>query len=797
MRQTPYFVAIALFLWFAGCDGEDVADTPDAAMEVDVPAQADADDEPSDFAEVDADASVEHDTDTETMSDVESDDADASAQSDAGTPNYDLASGDLEVGYARVEAPWRVGAKPGQVGTRARDGIEMEMASRLSGIFNTLNNESDPSIILADTTEWTRDLLEEETENTHAGEFSTWFEPGIGIEQPPDIKATVLRRGDLKLAVVRADIYLMHEYLHRHVANLVEEDTGLGRDQIFLAGTHNHSAPQPSFPAPGVWSLADGFDPRHFVYLSEKIAEAIRRADDDRRPARLRVQRTQYDEVQFNIIGPSTVELAEGDGEEPEEIRVGYPRDHFDSDLDLLYFDDAEPPHEPIALIFSLGMHPETLPSNHGLTSGEFPIHVEKHLRRRVGVPAMWLPGTLGDIEPDQAENNSEHQFWRESFGALHRMSAAITDGVEEAFEQLLEDDQINAETQPVLRNISRDIPGTEDFPIPTTAYLEGIRVPSPRLLHGSTLIRLQALRLGDALLIGIPAEVTTDLSENIKSRVDDEDGEVYQGYVYPDNPEWVAERVAQNFSTDQVDPDSGAPIPIVTSMVNGYIGYVVTRWEYENRDHYRMRMTPHGPESADHLASHVVELVDEMMGGEHRDFEMPPWLDDDLDGVDELMGFFEGLEERVVALQRDLPVTDAATVGEVIAGPTLVEADEIDDALATVDGVAISWRGATADMPPPAVSLERNVGADWEAVSGGPGLAMHVFFTEPEQWTARWHPAYDPVDVADSDELRFRVHGTFRGDAGGGDADPIWDPDGADETYEFTSPSFQLEALN
>lgn len=784
IRRPIYFVAALLFV-FVGCDGDDVD-------------ESDADVQPVDAESSDADASPPPDVSSDVSGEPDAtlSDADASSAPDVEPPNYDLASGLLEVGYARVEAPWRVGAKPGQVGTRAHDGIEMEMAGLLSGIFNTLSNESDPSILLAETTEWTHELLQEETENTHAGEFSTWFEPGIGIEQPPDIKTTVIKRGDLKLAIVRADIYLMHEYLHRHVADLVEEETGLGRDQIFLAGTHNHSAPQPSFPAPGVWSLADGFDPRHFVYVTEKIAQSIRQANEELRPARLRVQRSDYDDVQFNIIGPSTIEMAGDDDEEPESIHVGYPHDYFDADLDLLYFDDAEPPHEPIALIFSLGMHPETLPNHHGITSGEFPLHVEKHLRRRIDTPAMWLPGTLGDIEPDQARNNPDHQFWRDSFDALHQMSATISEGVEQAFEELIGDDGPPPETEPKLRNISRDIPGTEDFPIPTTAYLEGFRVPSPRLLHGSTLIRLQGIRIGDALLLGIPAEVTTDLAKNIKGRVDDQDGEVYQGYVFPDNPQWVAERVAQNFSTDQVDPERGAPIPIVTSMVNGYIGYVVTRWEYENRDHYRMRMTPHGPESADHLASHVVELVDEMMGGDHRQFEMPEWLDDDLEGVDELMNFFAGLEARVADLQRDLPTTDSATVADIIAEPTLVEAADIDAALATHDGIAFSWRGGTADMPPPTVALERHVDGSWETVTTGPSLTTHVFFEAPDQWTARWQPGYDPMDVADDEELRFRVEGTFRGDAGGGDEDPIWDPDGADDVYEVISTSFELEAL-
>ena len=728
------------------------------------------------------------------------DEPDASEPPDP--PDYDIATGPLEVGYARVEIPWRVGTKPGQVGTPGKEGFEMQLANSLAPLVPILhahNFNPDPERVLRETTDWAFEHLQEQTEDTSPGEYSTFFEPGDGIEQPSDIKALVVQRGDLKVAIVRADIYLMHDYIHMRVADLVKESTGLEREQIFLAGTHNHSAPQPSSPAIGVWSLADGFDPRHFVYLTHHIAEAIEVADQDLRPARLRTTRTEYRDVQFNIIGPRTIEFGPDGEDDPnaETIHVGYPRDHFDADLDLLYFDEADDPHEPIALVFSLGMHPETLPTNHGLLSGDFALHAEKHLHRRLDLPAMWLPGALGDIEPDGGENNPDHDFWRHSFDALHQLGNTLADGVEEAFEALL-DSSKEPKTEPKFRNISRDIPGTEDYPLPTSAYLEGMRFATPRILHGSSLVRIHLVRLGDALLIGLPAEITSDLSFNIKSRVNDEAGDVYQGYLYPENPAWVEERVQQNFSTHQVDPNIGAPYPIVTSMVNGYIGYVVTRWEYENREHYRMHMTPHGPESADHLASHVVAFTEEMMGGDRIEFDFPPWLDDDLAGVAELMAFYEGLDDLVPQLQRQIPAADEALVGSVVAEPSLLPAEAIDDRLATHDAVAFSWHGGSNDMPPPRVHLERLVDDDWQPVHHGPG-AFHIFYDGDQQWTARWHPEYEPQDLEFSpdEELRFQVQGTYRGDTDGtSEPHPLWDPDGRDAPYEVTSEPFTIAEL-
>lgn len=761
LPRPPFYLAVASLIFFilatAGCDSEEIDIHPDAATDV--------------------------------AGDVGDNEVDP----------YDIASGPLEVGYARVAAPWRVGAKPGQVGTSATDEMESELMSRLAELVPIVNGGLPPAEMLEQMTQWNLEVFEEELEATEHGEYARLFEPGLGIEQPPDVKALVIRRGDLKTAVVRADIYLMHEFIHRRVATLVEAQTGLGRDEIFLAGTHNHSAAQPSHPSPGVWSLADGFDPRHFVYITHKIADALLAADADLQPARLRAMRTQYDEVQFNIIGPSTIEMAPETGAdaERETIFVGYPRDYFDADLDLLYFDTADEPHEPIALVFSLGMHPESLPSGHGLISGDFPLHTEKHLRRRLDIPAMWLPGTLGDIEPDKAENNEDHNFWRHSFGALHQLSHTLADGVEAAFTEMLDDPSIEPELEPIFRNATVDIGGTDDFPLPTTAYLMGIRIPSPRVLHGSSLIRLHATRLGDALLLGIPAEVTTDLSFNIKSRLGTDYDEVHQGYIFPENPDWVAQRVAQNFSTTTAAPDHRAPFPIVTSMVNGYMGYIVSRWEYENREHYRMNMTSHGPDTADHVARHLVELVDAMMGGAPMEVDYPDWLEDDLAGVDELMDYFEGLEEEIVGLSRQIPAADDESIAAVLAGPQRLDADAIDDRLATIPAVTLHWAGATADSPPPTVIVERADGDDWHPITRGPDLATHLLYDGQQTWQARWFPAYDPVEVLPDDELRFRVAGTFRSDEPGStDGHPIWDPDGADQHYELTSQPFTLDEL-
>ena len=708
-----------------------------------------------------------------------------------------VASGPLEVGFARVEMPWRVGAKPGQVGSAALPGLDVAFLTLLQPILSIVRSNRGPAYILEEATKWLIKVYEEEMANTNPEEYAKLFEPGQGLEEPPDVKALVIRRGEMKVAVVRADLYLMHEYIHRHVAELVFEETGLTREEIFLTATHNHSAPHPSFPAPGVWSLADGFDPRHYVYVVEKIAKAIIEADQALQPARMRAKRSHFDEVQFNIIGSREESLINPDGEE-ELVQVGYPRDHFDSDLDLIYFDSATAPHDPIGLVFVFGMHPETLPDNHRLVSGEFPIHVEKHIEAAAGLKAMWIPGPLGDIEPDREANNLNHYFWRSSFEGLHQMSTLTASAVLERLEELRADSDLFAEKEPLFLNRFREIPGTADFPLPTSAYLGGFRLKTPRVLHGSTLIALHSIRLGDVLLMGFPAETVTDLSWNFKSRAGlGRSGEaVHQGYHFAENPDWVGDRIAANFGTWGLDEQLRAPIPVVVNLVNGYMGYVVTRWEYENREHYRQQMTSHGPETADHLVSHALKLVEEMMGGAPLELEYPQWIDVDKEGVETIMEVLRQFPSQVATLQEALGADEVEAIGTVVAQPFWLDASQIDARQASFSPLAFQWVGGSNHGPPPQVFVEVQGEEGWEPLLAGPSMSIHLFYKGDQVWEARWFLPYTYVEIPEESSLRFRVKGKYVGAPGGSSTDPVWDPQGRLTPYDVSSESFSLEEI-
>ncbi len=695
----------------------------------------------------------------------------------------------LEVGFARAPMHWRVGVKPGQVGTEALPEQTQAMTSMLQDILETLLDEDyDREWLIYDLTAWTLEKLEERVDAVEPGKYAFFFEDGHGVELPPDAKAVVLRSGDQKVALVRADIFLMHEHIQTRVADLIHEETGIERDAIFLAGTHNHSAPHAISPAAGVWSLADAFDPRHFVYVTRAIADAIIEADRNLEPAVMRAHRTSYSEVQQNIIGPREEELLPPDGDEPVVVEVGYPRDYFDDELAVLRFESPGQQGEDgemisgdhLATVFVFGMHPETLDNHHGITSGEWPLHVEHRLTSEHGGFWMWLPGSLGDCEPDRGRANPDHIFWREGFDAMDIMSDMIGSAVSDAWEDT---GSVEAHATPKLDYMARDISGPPDHPMPDSTYLGGFLTPMVRLMNDKTTFPLHLVRLGDVLLIGVPAETVSDLSFNIKSRIGEGWDEVYQGYVFDSAPDWVRARIGQNFKTSTVPEEMRVPMPLVTNMTGGYMGYIVTRWEFENREHYRQSLTTYGPGTAERVAGSLVGMTRELLGGEPFEVEPSPWQRADDRGYAEIADYLASLDEVVTEMSGDNPPSDPDRVGTVLSIPA--------DGHPGDEPIEVTWAGGTNDMPPPSVTIEAEVEGEWTEVAAGPSGDVWVLFEAPDEWTAWWRTQ----SVRETTTVRVRAEGWYRGDEPGVTRpDELFDPDGANQSYSLTTEPFVLE---
>jgi hypothetical protein len=701
------------------------------------------------------------------------------------------AAGELRVGTGQATTAFRAGAKPGQVGTGFRTGP-----------------------------------------GTGAYPYATVGEPGDGWHSEPMAKAFVIERPDgERVALVKTDLYLMQHSVHKRVADLVVDETGIDRSNLFLQANHDHSHPYANSPSWGLCLFTDCFDIRQWSYTTRQIADAVTDAVDDLQPAQVSAAQSSFREVQRNVIGPEcATTMANGTGpnralaldpihetiDHPREdgcVRAGFPDDHFESSFSTIRFDTLG--GTPIGAIFSLGMHPETLANGHGLTSAEYPGMVEQKIQHRVrersgnaDFTAGWFVGALGDVEPAEGDRPDTKDWWRETFSRSEDLSHRIADAATGLFEKAASQGTPQGDT--VIMPPSRDLPvdvatvqlsPPEHQPYgPSNSYITeqggwGANVPSTRSAQETTSTWLTAIRLGEVLIAGYPGEPITDVAHNFESRVDRTGDNVDQGYTWPTAPTWVEGRVAENFDTDEVADHGGEGyrIPLMFGMSNDWTGYHVTKWEYDNRNHYRESMTPYGNESAEFVTGTLVEMAAQLAGGEDVDPRLSAVRAGDDAALDAQYAAMVAAEQSVRAYRAAIP----ANQGDV--GATASQPDD-GAPFATIE---YSWVGGSNAVDLPRVELQQRVEDGWRTVGDSIGHQIVVrldgtpIVEDPIQanpardWT--WTASYEVPWDADAGTYRFVVDGEYRSAQPDPDRATFFDPTGADRAYHATSQLFEI----
>jgi hypothetical protein len=536
--------------------------------------------------------------------------------------------------------------------------------------------------------------------------------------------------------------------------------------------------------------------------------------------------------------------------EDGDPVMAGFPEDYFDDSFTVIRFD--RPDGKPIAATLSLGMHPECLENGHGLTTAEYVGAVERKFQRRVqeatgagDFRAVWLNAALGDVEPAEGDRDGTVDWWRESFGRMEELAELVTpaafdlwktagnldteEGTDrgsalppEAAARAKEprgdagppseaggDDSdslpegiraaVPARRDVVVDAATVELPPPEDRPWgPDSSYIseqggQGLRIPSTGAAQESMSARCTVLRIGDICLAGFPGEPISDLSYNFRSRVDREGDNVYGGYHWPDEPDWVGERIESQFSTDELAPEDGFEIPVMLSVTNDWLGYFVTEWEFENRNHYRESLCPYGPESADYVVSALVDCAREVAGGDEATTRLAPNKTADDGRKTALYNALVAGEQSVREYRAGLPPAPE-TVGDARSQP----GNHTRFERATFD-----WVGGSTAVDLPRAVVEQQVDGEWRAATGATSgeLTVTTAFerldedptaadpTEERVWTATWEVPHD----APAGTYRFTVRGEARGQPGANDHPDFFDPLAADESYEVVSEPFAV----
>jgi hypothetical protein len=474
-------------------------------------------------------------------------------------------AGPLKAGVAVVDGSWHVGASAGQY---ASDG---SFAHPSEGTY-------DPTGL------------------------ATRRQSSYGLQSRLQIRVLVVEGPDGKrLALVKNDLYIPQDLLWRRTAQLLEAGTsGIGRENLVMAVSHNHSSPFYSSTSWGVWAFQDVFDVRFYSYYAKRMAEAVERAVDGLVPVRVGASVSTFDKTHRHSFGPAIAD----DG-----TPAGYPWEDTDHDLSVVRFDDVSDPGspKPLANVVNFGLHPEFLDGN-DLISEDYLAPLEKMTDDATGAVTIFTQNAVGTSEPERSSYHPvqerlefpHKEYGQAEFGA-RLMSATVVDtwrdiaeGTPESptrfvaprgdFEpgEVAFDDRwfpgpvthpypgvSNCRSDPAFQGDPRvplvglpdceslqdaldGLPGpgpsdlppspvdpgldTDDFQRQGIPVPENYTAPSYTGLQEDINVHLQAFRIGDIFFPVCSCEQWADQSRNIETRTDQVAGNEYLGYDWKEH---------------------------------------------------------------------------------------------------------------------------------------------------------------------------------------------------------------------------------------------------------------------
>ena len=340
--------------------------------------------------------------------------------------------------------------------------------------------------------------------------------PGKATGQEGRLRAvaTVLEQpGSGKFAIVACDILMITRDLLDPVCAQIEQETGIPAAHILINCTHTHHAPSTV--------RVHGYDrvPAFCAEVQRKIVQAVKAADAglSREPCEMIYHLGREETVGMN----SRLMLADGTiywtGERPDVVR---PTGPFDPELPVLAF-RAPGGAAPVALLFNHSTHTigvrqggKRSPSFYGLAAQE--------LEAELGGIASFIEGASGSTHNLSGAVPAAE--------AVVRIKAAVQAAFAAAKPRAV--DRVAALKRPFTFRVRRFDEAAEDAAVKsycekrmplrsreTVAVFRAMRQELAPRQGEERATWLQAMRIGDVAIVGVPAEFFTKLGLDIKNR--------------------------------------------------------------------------------------------------------------------------------------------------------------------------------------------------------------------------------------------------------------------------------------
>ena len=353
-----------------------------------------------------------------------------------------------------------------------------------------------------------------------------------GTHDPLHAKALVLEKDGVKVALVALDLISTTRGLVEDARALIEKETGIPGRNVMISATHSHTGPvlwgrtQRDEVLGGSSQIA-----RDYIKdLPAKIAEAVKKADAARKPARASFATGREDGLAFNRRF-HMVDGSVGWNPGKKNPRIVRPAGPTDSSVPVVLFETLDKSPRPIALYVNFSMHLDTVGGLY--YSADYPYTLSKSLAAALGddVITVFSVGTCGDTNHINVASDKSQKGHGEAARIGTRLAAEVlrtiervkpaADGSLRASSAMIDltPAPVTPEDVAAAKRIIADVQaGTK----PAPKFLDQVQafkaVDVAARLGKPIAVEVQVISLGDDLAwVSLPGEIFVELGLQIK----------------------------------------------------------------------------------------------------------------------------------------------------------------------------------------------------------------------------------------------------------------------------------------
>ena len=337
-----------------------------------------------------------------------------------------------------------------------------------------------------------------------------------GIEDPIELGVMAISEGDGQAPhlIITADIAGINVDECEKIYPLIKEKFGIPAERVWISSSHTHFAPgfEAYFINHKDGLLAYGDHPEDSNYRAlwhSRLVDAAAAALDSMEEVTLEHVQVEVPGVMFNR---RTIKKSDG----LIQQSYTYPENadevifqEYDSTLSAWRFVTS---HGPKAMLMSVGCHPVTGGRGNYTVSGDYPWFFKQKVEELFGCPGFFMLGAAGDTVPRLRGENSQKKAdkvsSRKMIGDILAMTLRQNDLL------FAKDKNQSVAMKTVELPVKRIAP--EDCSLCEVDLVDAM-LRERRYPEKEFTMPLRFLRLGDKVLCGMPFEVLSAISLELK----------------------------------------------------------------------------------------------------------------------------------------------------------------------------------------------------------------------------------------------------------------------------------------